>query len=44
MDKEKEELFLDLCNSIYDTLSSKQLREVKELRNANLLISLCKEM
>ena len=44
MNKEKEDLFLDLCNSIYDNLSSRQIRSIKDLRNTNLLISLCKEM
>ena len=44
MNKEKEEIFLDLCNAIYETLSHKQIRSIIELRNPNLLLSLLKEM
>jgi len=44
MNKEKEELFLDLCNSIFDSLSHKQIRSIKDLRNPNILLSLLKEM
>ena len=44
MNKEKEEIFLDLCNTIYETLTHKQIRSIKELRNPNLLLSLLKEM
>ena len=44
MNKDKEDLFIDLCNSIYDNLSSRQIRSIQDLRNTNLLVSLCKEM
>lgn len=44
MNKQKEELFLDLSNSIYDTLSHKKIHSIKELRNQNILLSLLKEM
>lgn len=44
MNKEKEEIFLDLSNTIYETLSHKQIRSIKDLRNPNLLLSLLKEM
>jgi len=44
MNKEKEELFLDLCNSIFDSLSHKPIRSIKDLRNPNMLLSLLKEM
>ena len=44
MNKEKEDIFLDLCNTIYETLTHKQIRSIKDLRNPNLLLSLLKEM
>ena len=44
MNKQKEVLFLDLCNSIYDTFSHKKIHSIKELRNQNILLSLLKEM
>ena len=44
MNIEKEEIFLDLCNTIYETLNHKQIRSIKDLRNPNLLLSLLKEM
>ena len=44
MNKDKEEIFFELCNSIYDTLSNKPIRSIKELRNPNLLLNLLKEM
>ena len=44
MKKEKEKLFLDLCNTIYETLSHKQIHSIKDLRNPNLLLCLLKEM
>ena len=44
MNKEKEEIFLDLCNTIYETLANKNIRSIKDLRNPNLLLSLLKEM
>jgi hypothetical protein len=44
MNKDKEELFLELCNSIYETFIDKQMRSIKDLRNPNLLLTLLKEM
>ena len=44
MNKEKEELFIELCNSLYDTLSHKKIHSIKELRNQNLLLPLLNEM
>ena len=44
MNKEKEELFLDLINSTYEALSNKEIHSIKDLRNPNILLSLLKEM
>jgi len=44
MDNEKEEIFIELCNSIYEIFSIKQIHSIKELRNPNILLPLLKEM
>ena len=44
MNKEKEKLFIDLYNTIYESLSHKQIHSIKELRNPNLILTLLKEM
>ena len=44
MNKEKEKLFINLCNTIYKSLYNKQIHTIKDLRNPNILLSLLKEM
>ena len=44
MNKDKEEIFLNLCNSIYETFSIKLIHSIKELRNPEILLALLKEM
>ena len=44
MNKEKEGIFFELCNSIYETFSIKQIHSIKNLRNPNILLTLLKEM
>ena len=44
MNKEIEEIFTELCNSIYEIFSIKQIHSIKELRNPNILLPLLKEM
>ena len=44
MNKETEEIFIELCNSIYEIFSIKQIHSIKDLRNPNMLLSLLKEM
>ena len=44
MNEEKEEIFFDLCNSIYKTFSFKKIHSIQELRNPKILLTLLKEM
>lgn len=44
MNKEKEKIFLDFCNSVYDLFTIKKIHSIKDLRNQNVLLSLLKEM
>ena len=44
MNKEKEKIFFDLCNSIYETFSIKQFHSIKDIRNPVILVTLLKEM
>ena len=44
MNKEKEEIFFDLCNAIYDIFSNNKIHTIQDLRKANILLSLLKEM
>ena len=44
MNKEKEEIFFDLCNAIYLTFSNNKIHSIQDLRKANILLSLLKEM
>lgn len=44
MNKEKEQIFFDLCNSIYEIFSIKKIHSIKDLRNPNIFLSLLQEM
>ena len=44
MNKGKEQIFFDLCNSIYEVFTIKKINSIKDLRNPNILLSLLKEM
>ena len=44
MNKETEEIFIELCNFIYEIFSIKQIHSIKDLRNTNILLALLKEM
>ena len=44
MNKEKEKIFFGLCNSIYESLSIKKIKSIKDLRNPKVLLLLLKEM
>ena len=44
MNKEKEEIFFDLCNAIYETFSINQIHSIQDLRKTSILLSLLKEM
>ena len=44
MNNDKEEIFFDLCNSIYETFSINIIHSIKDLRNPKILLTLLKEM
>jgi hypothetical protein len=44
MNKDKEEIFFELCNAIYEIFSINQIHSIKDLRKPNILLSLLKEM
>ena len=44
MNKDKEEIFFELCNAIYEIFSINQIHSIHDLRKPNILLSLLKEM
>ena len=44
MNKDKEEIFFELCNAIYELFSINQIHLIQDLRKPNILLSLLKEM
>jgi len=44
MNKDKKEIFFELCNAIYEIFSINQIHSIQDLRKPNILLSLLKEM
>ena len=44
MNKDKEGIFFELCNTIYEIFSINQIHSIQDLRKPNILLSLLKEM
>ena len=44
MNKDKEKIFFELCNAIYEIFSINQIHSIQDLRKPNILLSLLKEM
>ena len=44
MDSTKIEIYLEMCNYIYETFANNKLKSLSDLRNNNTLLSLIQEM